>query len=384
MPPTSRAGGLPSSQAAPAPITMTRWEALFVAPWGSWATALPVRLGFFILAAALSLFLSYKAVHNQITETQILTEDRVSLAAYLDGSAFRPFAYRFLTPVLVNFAERTLDLPALLKHAPTILQTKAAELCTRATAQPQASCDDVASYAAVAWASCLAFLLVMYGNVQLLFRNPLISFLGVGFTYLVVNAILLARLSHVYDFSVLLIVSALMYCLLRRWTLAFMLLLPFAYATKETLGLWAGVFFVAQIGRMPLARNAALFAAQLVAFVVVHGAIRAHFADNAGFGHEYYLPQQISFFTEHIDLAMLLAMLFALVLVFHDFARKHEVLRRASVVIPPWFVLFMIGGVEREVRVMLEILPLVILLAMDGLVRFIRVPTSGATPAMSR
>jgi hypothetical protein len=77
-------------------------------------------------------------------------------------------------------------------------------------------------------------------------------------------------------------------------------------------------------------------------------------------------------------------MLFALVLVFHDFARKHEVLRRASVVIPPWFVLFMIGGVEREVRVMLEILPLVILLAMDGLVRFIRVPTSGATPAMSR
>ena len=57
-----------------------------------------------------------------------------------------------------------------------------------------------------------------------------------------------------------------------------MLLLPIAYATKETLGLWAGVFFVAHIGRLPLARNAALFALQIVAFIVVHGAIRAHFS----------------------------------------------------------------------------------------------------------
>lgn len=351
---------------------LNRIEAIYLGPWGPYAATRTARAAGVVLAVLLACFLSWKAVNNQITETQVLREDRVSLARYLDGTAFRPFAYRVFTPTLVNIAEHVLHVPAVLRMAPASVQEKFAGFCARATAQPPASCDGVVSYFAVAWGACLGFLLLIYAIVQGLFRNPLISLLGMGFAFLTVNAVLLARLSHIYDFSVLCGVSLLLLCLQRRWILLFTLLLPIAFATKETLVLYAGVGLIANLGYMEPRRNLALFLFQMACFVVVHGLIRWHFAGNAGFGHEYYLPAQISFFTEHIDLRLLLLMLFAMLLVFYDFPAKAEVLRRSSVVIIPWFVLFMIGGEMREVRVTFEILPLLILLAFDSLVRLLR------------
>ena len=252
---------------------LSRLEQLYLGEWGWLAAGRAARLIGFLLALLLAAFLSWKAVNNQITETQVLTESRVSLARYLDGTAYRPFAYRALTPALVNLADHVIGVPALLRHAPTVLQEKMAGFCSRATAQPQVSCDGVASYFVVAWGACLCFLLLIYANVQLLFRNPLISFLSVGFAFLVVNAILLARLSHIYDFSVLCGVSLLLLCLQRRWTLLFTLLLPVAFATKETLVLYAGVGLVVNFGHMPVRRSVGLFLLQMASF---RGRARGH------------------------------------------------------------------------------------------------------------
>ena len=360
---------------------LNRLEQLYLADWGRFATTRPARVAGLLLALMFAAFLSWKAVNNQITETQVLTEDRVSLARYLDGTAFRPFAYRALTPALVNIAEHVIGVPALLRHAPAMVQEKMTGFCSRATAEPRPSCDGVVSYVAVAWGAFLCFLMLIYANVQRLFGNPLISFLSVGFAFLTVNAVLLAKLSHLYDFSVLCGVSLLLLCLQRRWTVLFTLLLPLAFATKETLVLYAGVGLIVNLGHLRPGRNLALFLFQMACFVIVHGAIRWHFSGNAGLGHEYYLPQQISFFTEHIDLTLLLMLLLAAVLVFYNFPAKNEVLRRAAIVIVPWFVLFMIGGEMREVRVTFEILPVLILLAMDSFVQLLCGPKRRAARA---
>jgi hypothetical protein len=344
---------------------------LFLGDWEARLRLPPIRAALLLLAVLLAGFLSFKAVGNQITETQLLREDRVSLATYLDGTAYKPFVYRLLNPALVRLAQDA-GAPALLRALPEPIAGKLPGWCAAATSSPAPTCDQVAAYAAVAGAEFFAFLLLIHAICLRLFGgNPLVALFGLGFAFLGVNAVLLLKLSHVYDFGVLMFVSLLLLCLQRGWALAFTLLLPFAFLTKETLILYAGAFFLADLGRRDPGRTALLFLVQIVSFAVLHGLARNWFETNPGLGHEYYLPEQIHFFTEQIGISWLLLLTFGFVLVFYRFGEKDRMLRRASIVLVPWFVLFLIGGVEKELRVAIEVVPLLLLLSIDSLLRLV-------------
>jgi hypothetical protein len=346
-------------------------EWLFLGDWRARLATPPAHAAILLLAVLLAGFLSFKAVGNQITETNLLREDRVNLAHYLDGTAYKPFVYRVMNPALVRLAE-DLGAPAILRALPGPVAGRLPDWCSHIAVTPAPTCDDVAAYVAVAGAECFAFLLLIYAVCLRMFgNNPLIALFGLGFAFFGANAVLLQHLSHVYDFGVLMFVTLLLLCLQRGWAIAFTLLLPLAFLTKETLVLYAGGFFLADLGRRDPGRTALLFLAQIASFVVLHGLVRAHFENNAGFGHEYYLPEQIHFFTEQISISWLLLMTFGLVLVFHRFGEKALFLRRASIVIVPWFVLFLIGGLEKELRVAIEVMPILLLLAIDSLVRLV-------------
>lgn len=352
-------------------------ERLFFGDWAARLATPPARAVLLLAAVAMAGFLSYKAVSNQITETNLLREDRVSLALYLDGAAAKPFAYRLLTPMLVRFAQDVLHAPDILRALPGPVAEQLPGWCAGATSSPAPSCDNVAAYVAVAGAQFFVFLLLIHAICRRLFANPLMALFGLAFAFFGVNAVLLQRLSHVYDFGVMMAVALLLLCLQRGWTLAFTLLLPLAFLTKETLILYAGGFFLVNLGRMAIGRNLGLFALQLLSFVVIHGLVRAHFEGNPGLGHEYYLPLQIHYFTEQITISALIQITVALVLVFYRFGEKDRMLRRVSIVILPWFVLFLIGGVQKELRVIFEVLPIMLLLTIDSLVRLVpgmRVP----------
>jgi hypothetical protein len=345
-------------------------EFLFLGDWRGRLATPPARIVVLLLALPLAAFLSFKAVGNQLTETNLLHEERVNLALYIDGTAYKPFVYRVLNPTLVRLAEG-VGAPALLRALPGPLAAKLPDWCALATTTPMPTCDDVAAYVAVAGAEFFVFLLLIYAICFRMFGNPLVALFGLGFAFFGTNAVLLQKLSHVYDFGVLMFVALLLLCLQRGWALAFTLLLPLAFLTKETLILYAGAFFLADLGRRDPRRTAALFLVQIASFVVIHGLVRAYFSGNPGLGHEYYLPEQIYFFTEQITMSWLIPMTVALVLVFYRFGEKPLFLRRASVVILPWFVLFLIGGVEKELRVIFEVFPLVLLLTIDSLVRLV-------------
>jgi len=363
---------------------LVQW--LFLEHWSARLASRPVRIAVLLLALPLAAYLSFKAVGNQITETNLLHEDRVNLALYLDGTADKPFVYRVLNPTLVRAAEAA-GAPALLRALPGPLAGKLPEWCAAITVTPAATCDDLAAYVAVAGVEVFAFLLLIYAICRRLFDNPLIALFGLGFAFFGVNAVLLQKLSHLYDFGVLMWVTVLLLCLQRGWSIAFTLLLPLAFLTKETLILYAGGFFLADLGRRDPGRTAALFLVQIASYVVIHGWVRLHFAGNPGLGHEYYLPVQIYFFTEQITLPLLLLLTVALLLIFHRFGEKDAALRRAGIVIVPWFVLFLIGGVDKEVRVVFEVLPLLLLFAIDSLVRLVpglppsRLPPSRLPPS---
>jgi hypothetical protein len=69
------------------PFGMTP-ERLLLGDWGARLSGRSWQIMFLILA--LAGLLSYEAVSNQITETNVLHEDRVSLASYLNGTAAQP------------------------------------------------------------------------------------------------------------------------------------------------------------------------------------------------------------------------------------------------------------------------------------------------------
>jgi hypothetical protein len=374
---STRAATSPAFGATPLRALAIAVAFLFLGDWRGRLASRPARAAVLLLALPLAAFLGFKAVGNQLTETNLLHEERVNLARYLDGTADKPFVYRVLNPTLVRLAEG-FGAPALLRALPGPIAEKLPGWCALATTTPAPSCDDVAAYAAVAGAEFFTFLLLIYAICLRVSGNPLVALFGLGFAFLGVNAVLLQKLSHIYDAGVLMFVALLLLCLQRGWALAFTLLLPLAFLTKETLILYAGAFFLADLGRRDPGRTAAFFLLQIASFAVIHGLVRAHFAGNPGLGHEYYLPEQIYFFTEQITVSWLIPMTLALALVFHRFGDKPLFLRRASIVIPPWFALFLIGGVEKELRVIFEVLPLLLLLAIDSLVRLVPGPPARA------
>jgi hypothetical protein len=324
-----------------------------------------------VAALGLGAFLSYKCVHNQLTETQILRETRVSLARFHDGTVAKPFAYRELTPLLARVALDVLHVPDLIRAAPAITGPKIAAICARIGSDTGTTCDQVLAYAAVAFCLCFAFFMTIYATARRMFGEPLIALAALLLAFFVLNAILLQGLSHIYDFGTLFMGTLMIFVMMTRRDLLFLGVLMVACVMKETLFLYSLAYAAACIGHRSLSRVASTFAIQLAGFIIVHGAIRLYFADNAGLGHEYYLPDQISFFTEHLSLVLLLPLLFAVTLVFYQFPLKPETLRRASVIFAPWFALFMVGGEEREVRVIFEVLPIVLLMATDSCARLV-------------
>jgi hypothetical protein len=358
-------------------------ERLLLRDWGARLRGRFWQVVFLIAAVGLAGLLSYEAVSDQITATSVLHEDRVSLASYLDGTAAQPFVYRIVTPFLMRIAQDVLHAPAVLRALPGPLATKLPQWCALATSVPAPTCDNVAAYFAVAAATCVGFLMLIYAfGLRLFAGNPLISLLAMYFSFVAVNAILLLRLSHMYDFGTLMFATLLLLCLERGWNIAFTLIMPVAFLTKETLVLYCSAFFMANLGRIGFVRNVTLTLTQIVSFVVLYGLVIWHFRGNAGGGHEYYLPDQFRFFMQEITLPQFLLAMVVLVLTFYGFRNKNQVLRRSCIVLLPWFAAAMIGGEKKELRVMLEVVPLILLLSMDSLVQLIlgsTVPRSDQT-----
>ncbi len=139
-------GGALAFEAGPLRAAGAGVEWLFLGDWRARLATRTAHALVLLLAVLLAGFLSFKAVGNQITETNLLREDRVNLALYLDGTAYKPFVYRVLNPVLVRFAE-DLGAPGLLRALPGPIAQKLPEWCGVVAVTPAPTCDDVAAYA---------------------------------------------------------------------------------------------------------------------------------------------------------------------------------------------------------------------------------------------
>jgi len=330
------------------------------------------RRGLIVFTFLLACFLSYKAVHNQITETSVLSESRVSIASYLDGTVSRPFAYRVLTPTLIRVVRDGLHMDSLIQSMPSFVQGKISTICQKATAEPPVSCGTVMSFAAASALYFFCYLAVIWVLAMRMFGGNAVVALGcIVLSYLTVNSLILLRLSHIYDFGVLLFVSLLLLCLEYRRHALFCVVLALACLNKESAIIYILAFAMVNLRRLPFRRNVTYCAVQVASFVIVYGGVRFLFRNNPGQGLELYLLPQISFFTEKYTLAFVLWTLPLFALVFYDFPRKNSTLQGASIVLLPWLALYIIGGVPREIRVIFEVLPILLLLTTGSVTKLV-------------
>jgi len=320
----------------------------------------------------LACFLSYKAVSNQITETSVLSESRVSIATYLDGTVSRPFAYRVLTPILIRVMRDGVHIDSVIPSLPAFAQSKITAICEKATAEPPVSCGTVMSFEVVSALYFFCFLVAVWALAMRMFASNAVAAFGcVVLSYLTVNSLILLRLSHIYDFGVLMFVALLLLCLEYRRHMLFCVVLALACLNKESAIIYLLAFATVNLRRLPLQANAAYCAVQVAIFLVIYGSVRFLFRNNPGQGLELYLMPQISFFTEKYTFAFVLWTLPLVALVFYDFTHKNLTLQGASIVLLPWLALYVIGGVPREIRVIFEVLPILLLLATGSVTKLV-------------
>ena len=322
---------------------------------------------FWILACLLSLACAYKATYQQLSNTKILEEKRDDLAAEVNGTADRPYVFRVLTPFLVRAVESI---------APDKSLPGGVGILVRQRCSPTLPCDTLAAYSLVAPALFFLFLISVYAAARRILLSDVWALAAVLLAFSVANALLLRHLSHIYDFGTLFFAALLLLTASYRNSTLFFVAVMLASANKESLILYA--FSFAAITWAERGRRVLLpFALQTAGFLVVYTLIKHRFAGNPGTPVQIHLSDWVDYLGVTMTLSAILQTLFALWLVFADFAFAPPVLRYASVILIPWLALLFIGGGPGELRVLFELLPLLVLLVCSPLRRSLHTLPSG-------
>jgi hypothetical protein len=165
---------------------------------------------------------------------------------------------------------------------------------------------------------------------------------------------------HVYDFTVLMFMSALLYAMKRHRHWLYTALFAASCLNKESTLLIAFAYGSYFCDRQP-PRNMVLFLGiQAAIFMVIYGAVRYTFAANPGMGMEHWWAGQIAWFSA-LSFEDLTTFLLILALIVYRWHKKPVLLRRSAAMLIPHGGLFVIGAYPGEMRNFYESLPLLTL-----------------------
>ncbi len=315
-----------------------------------------------LLWAALSVVLTY----YQMTNTQMLTEPRVRLTAYLNGDIARPFAYRKLLPATIRAG---LDVnEGIAALAPSLqLERLGAPICSRLSAHlPHAlgpgECAAHLLLAGILCTSLFAFAIGLYAIYRRLHPEagpygllaPLVALAAV-------SAIESLHYGHIYDFSVLALTTWSLYFLLVRRFWAFLLIFAVGCFNKETALLLTITYVAVCAGHRPAREIAMRFSALCFVFAAIYGMARLSFAHNPGAPMENWGVAHLQWILDWGPAQWLGAVVVIFSLRF-NWNHQPQFLKRASIVFAPHLALCFFGAQPGEIRNFYEVLPLAILL----------------------
>jgi hypothetical protein len=312
---------------------------------------------------AILVLASFYLTYAIMTQTQLLTEPRVTVERYVAGTASKPFCFRALVPWLV----RALGMCMPLSLTGSVCgQGSTLHLCSLLPTDPGAR-RFYLSFGLVLFLSIAA-----YGwKLQSMFRmtvgvSNMQAWCMTAVALLVHAAVLrVGGYGHAYDFTVLALFAAMLSALLADEIGVFALLFAVASWTKETAILMSFSFAIVYVDRLPRARLLTYLGLQLLLYAVAQGTVRWIFSGNAGAIVEpWYLEQIQWFLRKPIQRVAFFTLLGGVV--FGRWSKRGVVLRRAAVMLVPHLCLFAYGGRPAEWRALYESFPVLFILSLGN------------------
>lgn len=320
---------------------------------------------FGLACVLVSVLLAVSMARAQMSQTQMLKEPRVRFERYFDGTVDRPFAFRRLVPWCLR---------AVSESIPEAWQSAADTYLAPFTQKLLPPGELMTTRPLNYWllAMLLAGSLLGYaGCTYLTFRrlfpgSDSYSSLVPVMALVAVIPVISIGFGHVYDFTVLFLMAALLYALVAQLHLVFLGLFVVSCLNKETTLFALVAYACYNFDRLPARRFLTYTGLQVVAFVLVYGGLHYTFRDNPGSGMEFWAPSQVDWLLQRSygDFVTFLALLAIVALAWTE---KPLVLRRASWMLVPHAGLCLLGAQPGEFRDGYESLPLLAVFACRNL-----------------
>jgi hypothetical protein len=317
---------------------------------------LAVRLGCWVLLCVLPLLLTQTIMKH----TRMLVEERVMLDRYLDETAHRPFIFRVLVPRSVRVLKAAIPDALVKPIADRVMNP----FLPRSLEEPV---DKVAHFYLAAILSLSVFGYALVGSTLYLKLFPAVRYpevLAVGFLLLLIP-FTAGTVAHVYDFTVLLLMAALLYAIAAQQHVLYLLLFTVSCFNKETT-LFASVAYTCYfVDRMAWTTFIPMVLAQGLVFVLIYLGLHRYYAGNGGANLESWLAEQLTFLGRR-SFADYLSWLGGVLLVAFRWPEKPLMMRRSMWMVVPNVCLVVTSAYPGEVRNLYESLPLLSLFVLHN------------------
>jgi len=326
-----------------------------------------VRCILFLFVVVVSLGLSVVIVSSQFYHTNILYFGEYGLARHLDGTVYRPFAYRVFTDWLAR-GVLALHLPS---YSIAYLDDVVTTTCPTQHAAPLATCDQVKAYVMVATVFAWGFLVSTYILALRVAGGRLWALATMALAALIVNSLLLQGRGQPYDCSTLFFATTLFLLAAQQRDIPFALLLIVACLTKESLVLFVPVFALIAHGQRPTRQILRNLFFQSVIFVVVYEGERTAFSHNLGASMYHNFAAHLQYIVDNTTINEVVCILISVIILLYRLPQKPAILRRSMLVLPVMLVLYFVGGQPGEFRIAVDVFPIMLLPVMDTVRRMI-------------
>lgn len=308
----------------------------------------------------------------QVLGTNMLSQERTWLDSYVDGEAWRPFAYRAFLPQILR---------GINAVTPTAAEAPFNRLGLRIAGYGMTGWEiksgpqnkyprDIVWLAALQFASLIGYALVGASLYRSLCRGQASRDWMIAPTLLLFLVPIICKgLGHIYDFTVVFFIVCLLRAMVSERHALYLFVFAVSCVNKETTIFMSVAYAAVFFRRIAFFRYAMMLAAQFAIFLVIYSLLRTAFAANPGIGLEVHLYEQIPYFEGHLSsvfASVIFCVASVVLLIFLTFRwrTKPQFLRRAAVMILPVLAVVLYGAAPGEVRNLYEIVPLLSMLIL--------------------
>lgn len=285
----------------------------------------------------------------------------------LAGRADRPYIYRALLPVAANLLSPLLD-PRLAARIGAVAERALGENFFLRRFDGAEYPSQAVLILVMMYLSLVGFGAVAFQFLADLGYFPWVRYLGA--VALLLGTALFMQFGYIYDFTTLFMFSLGLLLMFRLQWGAYMVVFALGTLNKETTIFLSLICVLYYWHRLSRRRLLGLLSIQLAMYGLVQGMLRFVYRQNPGSAALWHYPDQVAAIKAlalsdpfRLILMSLILMMVAALIVYR-WSQKPRILRTGLAVLPMFLVLFMLWGYPNEIRVMLEVYPIVAILVV--------------------